>query len=153
MVFGRKGVVVGMAVFASALATQGCAPSVADGAKMVYATSHICPAEKVDVRLRSDIAPHTVLQGVTPPPGTSLDSVGDTYEISGCNKKVTMVCGHPIVGKHDDPFSADATEDEEDGMHLSLNTGYFAITRALSVDDNRVSSVVVCHPAATKTVQ
>jgi hypothetical protein len=146
MISGGRDVIVGMFI-AVGLATAGCAPSVADGAQRIYSTSQICPAEGVTVRLRSDLPPHSVLKGVTPPPGVALDSVGDTYEITGCNKKMLMVCGHPIVGTHPDPFSAAATSDD-DGIRVSLNTGTFTITRALSIEDDRVSTVVVCQPAS-----
>jgi hypothetical protein len=86
-----------------------------------------------------------VLKDVTPPPGVNLDSVGDTYEMSGCDKKLLMVCAHPVEGAHPDPFSAGVKQGEY-GTELSLNTEYFTLVRALSVDGGRVSSVVVCQP-------
>ena len=150
MLFGKVGIAT-VVVGAAGLASAGCAPTVSDGAQSVFSTSQICPAASITVKARSDLAPHTVLKDTTPPPGVDLDSVGDTYEISGCSKKMIFVCGHPVVGNHPDPFSAGVSH-AEDMTYLTLNTEYFAITRAISVDGNRVSTVVVCQPASP-TVQ
>jgi len=146
-----KHFVVAMVVAAAGLASAGCAHSVADGAVSVFSTTQICPYETIDIKARPDLAPHSVLKGVTPPPGVDLDSVGSTYEISGCNHKQLYVCGRPVIGKTTDPFSAGYSR-QDDGVHLDLNTEYFAITRALDTEGNRVANVVVCQPA-NQTVQ
>jgi hypothetical protein len=144
--------VVAMTIgMAASLALAGCAPTVADGARAVFSTSQICRADAITIRARPDLAPHAVLKGVTPPPGVDLDAVGDTYELAGCNRKVLLVCGRPVVGNHADPFSA-AISQGEYGTELTLNTEYFALTRALDVDGNRVASAVVCQ-TANSTVQ
>jgi hypothetical protein len=143
----RKAALATFVLAASSLAAAGCAPTVADGARSVFSTTHICPASAITVTTRSDLAPHSVLKGVTPPPGVDLDSVGSTYEISGCNQKVLFVCGRPVVGKTQDPFSAGFAY-ADDGVHLDLNTDYFAITRALDESGGRVSTVVVCQPGS-----
>jgi hypothetical protein len=146
-----KYIVTTMILGAASLASAGCAHSVADGAVSVFSTTQICPYETIDIKARPDLAPHSVLKGVTPPAGVDLDSVGSTYEISGCNKKQLYVCGRPVNGKGTDPFSA-AFSRQDDGVHLDLNTEYFAITRALDSEGNRVANVVVCQPA-NQTVQ
>lgn len=146
MGFATKVIATTMGIAAS-LALAGCAPTVADGARAVFSTSQICPDDAITVRARGDVAPHSVLNGVTPPPGVNIDSVGDTYEVAGCNKKVLFVCGRPIVGSHADPFSAAVTQDQY-GTELTLNTEYFALTRALDVDGRHVASAVVCQPGA-----
>jgi hypothetical protein len=151
MAIGARAVIAGIVVCVAGPVLAGCAPTVADGARRVFSVSEICPYESVAVRARGDLAPHAVLQGVSPPPGVSIDDVGDTYELSGCNKKVVMVCGNPVVSSHADPFSAQAAIDDN-GMRLLVNTGTFTITRAVDVDGNRVSNVVVCQ-AATQSVQ
>jgi hypothetical protein len=101
------------------------------------------------VRARPDLAPHSVLKGVTPPPGVDLDAVGDTYEISGCAKKLLFVCGHPVAGNHADPFSAGVSKD---GIDMSFNTDEFTLITAHSVEGGRITSAVVCQPAS-QTVQ
>ena len=129
----------------SALAVSACAPTVADGAQRVFSTTQICRADAVSVKARPDLAPHAVLEGVSPPPGLDLDAVGGTYELSGCNRKLLYVCAHPIVGNHPDAFSAAITQGEF-GTEVSLNTEYFALTRALETSGGRVTSAVVCQP-------
>ena len=136
----------------SALAAVGCAPSVADGAQTVFSTSQICPFASVTVKERSDLAPHSVLKSTDAPPGYTVDSVGRTYEVSGCNKKLLMDCANPVVGKHADPFSADFSRADDDEVFLSVNTDTFTITRAITTSGDRVSTVVVCQPA-TQSVQ
>ncbi len=133
-------------ILVSGLTSVGCAPSVAEGAQRVFSTSQICPYESVTVRARSDLPPHSVLKGSSAPPGYTVDSVGQTYEVTGCQKTLVMVCGNPVIGKHPDPFSADFSRSDDDEVHLSLGTEYFAITRALTTSGDRVSTVVVCQP-------
>jgi len=132
---------------AAALASTGCAPSIADGAQSVFSTSQLCPYEGITVRARPDLSPHAVLKDTPPPAGMNIDSVGGTYEISGCSKKLLFVCGRPVIGNGADPFSAGFSQ-QDDGPHLSLNTDYFAITRSLDTEGNRVANVVVCQPAS-----
>jgi hypothetical protein len=135
-----------------ACCVTGCStPTVADGARMVFATSQVCTPDKVTVKERPDLAPHSVLPGVTPPNDANIDSVGSTYEISGCAKKLVMVCGRPYVDKPPpDPFSAGVTyPNGNDWADLSFNNEYYALTRAIDIDGDRVVSAVVCQPAKT----
>jgi hypothetical protein len=138
-----------LAVVMAALGSTACAPSVADGARQVFFTSQICTDENTTVKARSDLEPKSVLKGVTPPAGVDLDSVGTTYEITGCNKKVIMVCGRPYVGNKGDPFSANPVQDKErvdkDFADPEFNTDLYTFTRAISIDGNRVSTGVVCQ--------
>lgn len=132
--------------------TAACsAPTVADGARAVFATSQVCTPDKVTVKERPDIAPHTVLPGVTPPNNQNLDAVGSAYEVSGCAKKLVLVCGRPFVDTPPpDPFSAGVTHPNgNDWPDLSFNNEYWAITRAVDIDGDRVVSAVVCQPAKT----
>ena len=132
-------------------ATACSTPTVADGARAVFATSQICTPDKVTVKERPDLAPHSVLPGVTPPNGQNIDSVGSAYEVSGCAKKLVLVCGRPFVDTPPpDPFSAGVTyPNGSDWPDLSFNNEYYALTRAIDIDGNRVASAVVCQPAKT----
>jgi hypothetical protein len=130
----------------------GCAPTVEDGARQVYAVSQICDFTAVQVRERSDLRPSSVLQGVTPPPGVDLDSVGSAYELSGCGKKQIFVCGRPFVGKGTDPFSVVDESTPGQWGDVTFHTEYYALTRATHIADGRVPTAVVCQPAAA-TVQ
>jgi hypothetical protein len=132
------------------LACAACsAPTVADGARAVFATSQICTPDKVTVKERTDLAPHAVLHDVTPPNEANIDSVGSVYEVSGCTKKLVMVCGRPFVDKPPpDPFSAGIEyPNGPDWADLSFNNEYFALTRSIDIDGKRVVSAVVCQPA------
>jgi hypothetical protein len=152
MPFGRN-LVATMILAGAGVTLAGCAPTVADGARAVFSTSQICDHAGVTVKERSDLAPHAVLKGVAPPPGVELDSVGSTYEISGCGAKLVFVCGRPVVGQHGDPFSAEVTSSKgSTSTDVAFNTRYFAITRSMGIDGNRVSNAVVCQPGSP-TVQ
>jgi hypothetical protein len=122
---------------AASLASTACAPSVGDGAARIYAAAEICPHDGITVKERSDVAPHTVLQGVPTPPGVDIDSITSTYEITGCGKDVLYVCGRPVVGNHADPFSVAVSTPDAEGPRLAMNTPYFTETRAIDVDGNR----------------
>jgi hypothetical protein len=145
----RTDVVSFLAVAASALALAGCGPTVVDGVRSVFSASQLCTAANVTVKARPDLAPHSVLNGVTPPPGQSLDSVGDAYEVSGCNTKRLYVCGHPFVGTHADPFSASVSPD---GIDMSFNTSDFSLFTSHDIQGGRITSAVVCQPSA-QTIQ
>jgi len=131
------------------LACVGCGPTVTDGIRMVYATSQLCTYAGVSAKPRPDLAPHTVLKDVTPPPGVAVDSLGDTYEVSGCGQKLLLVCGHPVVGNHADPFSATVSPD---GIDMSFNTANFALFTDHNVEGGHITSAVVCQ-ASPQTVQ
>ena len=148
MRFGRDVVTI----FAMALGTvacAGCGPTMNDGIRAVYSSSQLCTYAGVNAKARPNLAPHTVLPGVTPPPGVAVDALGDTYEISGCGKKILYVCGHPVVGNHADPFSAGVSPD---GIDMSFNTSNFALFTSHSIQGGRITSAVVCQ-ASTQTVQ
>jgi hypothetical protein len=147
----RKTLLASLLLASSAVLLAGCAPTVEDGARQVYAVSQICPAAGVAVKARPDLAPHTVLSGATPPPPSDIDSVSETYEISGCAQKRLFVCAHPVIRKQSDPFSV-ALAYADDGAHLDFNTEYFELVRGLDVDGDHVESAVVCQPG-TQTIQ
>ncbi len=148
MGFGRNVVtIVAMAI--PSLACAGCGPTMNDGIRAVYSSSQLCTYAGVGAKARPDLAPHAVLQGVTPPPGVSVDSLGDTYELSGCGKKMLMVCGHPVVGNHADPFVVSVSPD---GIDMAFNTSNFSLFTSHSVEGARVTSAVVCQ-ASTQKVQ
>jgi hypothetical protein len=137
------------AVLAASVASTACAPSVADGASMIYAASETCGHEGITVKERSDLAPHTLLKGTPTPPGVDIDSITSTYELSGCGKDVLYVCGRPVIGNHADPFSVAMTSPpDEDGLHLALNTPNFTETRAIYVDGNRIANMATCQPVS-----
>ena len=132
---------------AASLASTACAPSVADGAKRIYAAAEICPHDGVTVTERSDLAPHSVLKGAPTPPGANIDSIASTYELTGCGKKALYVCARPVVGNHVDSFSVAVSKPaDDDGDHLVINTPYFTETRAIDVGD-RIANMAVCQPA------
>lgn len=132
---------------AASLASTACAPSVADGAKRVYAAAEICPHDGITVHERSDLAPHSVLKGVATPPGVDIDSIASTYEITGCGKKALYVCGRPVVGNHADPFSAAVSTPDDLGPRITLNTPYYTVTRATDVSGDHIANMAVCQPA------
>jgi hypothetical protein len=145
----RRDVFTSVATTVAALACAACGPTFTDGVRAVYSSSQLCTSANVTVKARPDLAPHTVLAGVTPPPGVALDSVGDVYEVSGCNRKIVYVCGHPVVGKNPDPFSAAVSPD---GIDMAFNTDEFALFTSHIVEDGRIKSAVVCQ-ASGQTVQ
>jgi hypothetical protein len=145
----RRDVLTIAAMTVATLACAGCGPTVTDGIRMVYSSSQLCTYAGVSAKARPDLAPHTVLPDLTPPPGVAVDSLGDTYEISGCGKKLLLVCGHPVVGNHPDPFSASVSPD---GIDMSLNTNNFALFTSHSIEGGRITSAVVCQ-ASARTVQ
>jgi hypothetical protein len=124
------------------LAALACGPTKQDGIRAVFASSQLCPTGGITLKERPDLAPHTVLKDVTPPPGVAVDSLGDTYEVSGCGTKQILVCGHPVVGSHADPFSAVVSPD---GNDMFFNTSRFALFTAHSVEGGRITSAVVCQ--------
>jgi hypothetical protein len=135
------------------LAGTGCyTHTVADGARAIFADSQLCTNAGITVTARPDLAPHAILKDVTPPPGVSLDSLGETYEISGCSfSKLLYVCGRPIIGTHADPFSAAVSPD---GIDMAFNTPDFTLLTAHEIEGGRITSAVVCHAATqTQTVQ
>lgn len=130
----------------ASLASSACAPSVAEGARRIYAAAEICPHDGITVSERSDLAPHSMLKGVPTPPGVDVDSITSTYEISGCGKKVLYVCGRPHVGNHADPFSAAVSTPDDLGPRITLNTPYFTETRSSEVAGDHIDNVATCQP-------
>ena len=144
----RTDVVSFLAVAASALAFGGCGPTVVEDPLRLLGRAALHGRQRHG-QGRPDLAPHSVLNGVTPPPGQSLDSVGDAYEVSGCNTKRLYVCGHPFVGTHADPFSASVSPD---GIDMSFNTSDFSLFTSHDIEGGRITSAVVCQPSA-QTIQ
>jgi hypothetical protein len=138
---------VTIATLATCLTSTACAPSVRDGAQRIYSVAEICPYDSVTATERSDLAPHTVLKSAPTPPGTNIDSIASTYQVSGCGKKALYVCARPVVGNHTDAFSVAVSAPADDGPHLVINTPYFTETRAIDVDGDRIANMAVCEPA------
>ena len=133
-------------MLAAGIASTACAPSVADGAARIYSVAEICPHDGVTVKGRSDLAPHSVLKGVSTAPGVNIDSITDTYELTGCGKKVLYVCGRPVIGNHPDPFSVAVWTPDDVGPRLAVNTPYFTETRAIDIDGDRIENMTTCQP-------
>jgi hypothetical protein len=107
---------------ALAILNTGCVMSMAQGARTIFSQKNTCPSDRITVRQRADVPPHTLLAPQAsqpqPPPDVasdperlalwnkmhrdreaSIDDVGTTYEVSGCGQSVMYVCTHPNVAE------------------------------------------------------
>jgi hypothetical protein len=112
-------VAIGCAIGLGALA-PACELSTSKGAQAVFSQQKTCPLERVKVRPRPDVPPHTLLEAPAsqqpiPPEvaadperlamwnkthqstDANIDQVATTYEVDGCGDTAMYVCDHPTV--------------------------------------------------------
>lgn len=150
------------------VAVASCGQKLDTGALNVFVKKTVCPADRVSVTARSDIAPHTIYTAParTPPanitadperlalwnsqqPATvDVDAIAKSYTVTGCGQTVLYACAHPRTDGGDGPFSVEIIEGRRAGYDIRYHTTYFAsdndnYTRAGDV----LESSVVCVPA------
>jgi hypothetical protein len=149
-----------------ACAAPGCGAfreRFADGARTVFVSSNVCPAARVKVIPRPDIAPHVVYasSSLSPPPevasdparmrlwehqnSVDVDAIGKSYEVSGCGTRVMYVCAHPWLHRSFGPFSAEQYEDADGVTQVKLFTeNYASSDNTTLIEGDEVLSTIVC---------
>ena len=147
----------------------GCGEKLRDGASAVFVKTVVCPASRVSVTARPDVAPHTIYSPPrrTPPadiaadPGRlelwksqqpttpDVDAIAKSYTVTGCGQTALYACGHPRMDGGDGPFSVTVTKGPGNGTVVQYNTKYFAsIKDGYTTVGNTLESAVVCVPAS-----
>lgn len=161
-----NGPLIGAAL--AAFAVMGCSMPLPDGAQSVFSRTYTCPEDRITVTPRPDLIPHTLLKGgevVAPPPPppvaadpermrlwrtlhpptTSIDDIGDAYEVSGCGERRVYVCAHPQLDGGQGAFSA-TVEALGRSRRLLVHTAYYAGGDVVTARGGSVASAVVCLP-------
>jgi hypothetical protein len=123
------------------IASAGCA-SLPSGAKSIFSRSYACPADRVIVTARPDVAPRSVVRvpaSSEPPPDVAadaerlrlwrsmhapsrdVDAIGAVYEVAGCDRRAMFVCGRASQDGRGDAFSME--RGGEGTIHLQ--TAYY----------------------------
>jgi len=138
--------------------------SLHEGASQLFVRANACPAERVQVTPRPDLRPRVVIPPDPMPPVPAelandpervrlwqsqqprqpdLDAIGETFEVTGCNKTTLFVCAHPRNDGGSGPWSASV--DSSNGITLYTES-HADVPNTSSVDLDVVMSSVVCLP-------
>lgn len=146
----------------------GCSKKLEPGARDVFVKKAVCPADRVSVAARPDVAPHTIYVAPTrtppadiaadpgrlalwksqQPPTVDVDAIAKSYQVTGCGQTVLYACAHPRIDDGDGPFSVRVNVRRNGSYDVRYNTTYWASSK----DDeetvgNVLESSVVCVPA------